>query len=148
MRLPTDEVRHAGRDRLLGQKIMRPARGGASDQHDEAYPEKGRAILLEHALGARRPQQVDEGADIAEHRDLDQRDDEADCHQAGEEGPDLAAEAPVEAQEVRRRHALVMGPERVDPGFEEAEHGLFPMDVTAHTVETVLAKAPASCRGP
>ena len=39
----------------------------------------------------RRAQDVDDRADEAQDGDFDQRDDEADRHESGEEGPDLAA---------------------------------------------------------
>ena len=123
MCLPAHEIGQRRRDRLLVQQVVQDMRDRRRDGDDERHPEEGRAIVDEDLFGRCRLQEIDDRADVSHHRDLDERDDEADDHQRDEPGPDLPAVAPVEGDERRRRHAVVMRAERVDERFESAEHG-------------------------
>ena len=90
---------------------------------EERHGEKLAAVDLKHLVWARRTQHVDERADEAQDRDLDQRDDQADRHQRDEKRPNLSAIASIVADEARRRHAFIVLAKRVEAGFKETEHG-------------------------
>jgi hypothetical protein len=102
---------------------MGEARQRATDEDQERHGQELEPMSCEQLVRGRRAQDVDDRADEAQDGDLDQRDDEADRHEGGEEGPDLPAIAPVIADEARRRRARVVVAKRVDAGFKETEHG-------------------------
>ena len=122
MRLPADEVGHPRSDRLLREEIMREVGERTADENQQPHGQEFAAVFAEQSVRARRAQRVDEGADEAQDRHFDQRDDQADRHQCDEERPDLPAIAPVIAEQARGRHAFVVLAKRIDAGFEEAEH--------------------------
>ncbi len=123
VRLPAHQVGEGRRQRLLHQKVVQDGRDRARHHHDERHPGEGPAIVVKHVRRRRRLQHVDDLADIAEDRHLDQRHDEADRQKRGQSRPHLAGVEPVEAAQGRRRHVDRRRPEGVDDGLEESEHG-------------------------
>ena len=78
VRLPAHEVGERRRQRLLDQKVVDDRRDRPADDHDRRHPGERPAIVGKDALRRRRLQHVDDRADIAEDRHLDQRDHQAD----------------------------------------------------------------------
>ena len=78
VRLPADEVGERRRQRLLDQKVVDDGRDRPGDDHDRRHPREGPAVVGEDAVGRRRLQHVDDRADVAKNRHLDQRDHQAD----------------------------------------------------------------------
>ena len=123
MRLPTDEVGHAGRDGLLCDQIVREARERSSHEHEQRHRQELIAVASEEFVARRVSEHIDQRADEAKHRDFDQRHREPDNHQRDEKRPDLPAKARVIADQRRRGRRLVMRAKRIDAGLEEPEHG-------------------------
>ena len=98
MRLPADEIGEGRRQRLLDEEVVEDGRDRPRDDDDEGHPGEGPAVVGEHRRRARRLEQVDDRADVAEDRHLDQRHDEADRHQREQHRPHLARVVPVEAE--------------------------------------------------
>ena len=84
MRLPADEIGHSRRDRLLDDEVVGEARHRTADEDQQRHRQELAAVVVKHLIGAGRTQEIDERADEAQDRDLDQRNDEADRHQCGE----------------------------------------------------------------
>ena len=122
--LPADEIGQSRGNRLLDDEIVREARHRPADEDQERHRQKLTAVILQDGFRPRRSQDIHEFADEAQDGDFDQRNDEADRHHGREERPDLAAIAPIIADEARGRRAWVVVAKRVDRGLEQMEHEL------------------------
>ena len=131
VRLPTDEIGHAGRDRLLDEQVVRELRQRPQHEDHKTHEQKQPPIVLKQARRGRLAQKVDDLADKSQNRDLDQRGDQPAHHQRGEKRPGLPTIAPVVAEERSRRLRLVMGAENVNQRFEFAKHCLENLDSLA-----------------
>ncbi|MNN17863.1 hypothetical protein D3C81_1310600 [compost metagenome] len=122
--LPTDQVGHARVDRLVHQQVVQGVEQRTQDQRDGRHPGQFAAMQAEEVGGGSALREIDDAAEVAEQRHLDQRDDQADQQQGEERRPDLAQVVGIETHHLGGRHAVGRGAERVDQSFETTEeHG-------------------------
>jgi len=122
--LPADQAGHAGVDGLVHQQVVQAEEQRPQQQDHDQHPGQLALVLTEEidvgcALG-----QVDDAAEVAEHRYLDQRGEQADHQQRQEAGPDLAQVIQVERPHGARRRLGGCFAEDVDQLLETTvQHG-------------------------
>ncbi len=98
--LPADQVGHAGVDALVHQHVVQGVEQRAQDQRHHRHPDQFVGVHAEELRAGRALGEIDDAAEVAEQRHLDQRHDQADHQQGEEHRPDLA-----QIIEVKRPHS-------------------------------------------
>ncbi|ESW40820.1 hypothetical protein O164_04005 [Pseudomonas taiwanensis SJ9] len=124
MVLPADQAGHAGVDGLVHQQVVQAEEYRAQQQDHHQHPDQFAAVFAEETGIGRALCQVDDAAEVAEHRHLDQRGEQA-HHQQGEKArPHLAQVVQVERPHLARWRLAGRVAEDVDQLLETAvQHG-------------------------
>ncbi|MNL16994.1 hypothetical protein D3C87_1380630 [compost metagenome] len=124
--LPADHAGHAGAQGLVHQQIMQADKYGAQHQRNHHHPGQFEGVILEQTDVRRALGQVDDAAQVAEQRHLDQSPNQADDQQGGEARPDLFEVISVERENPVRRRRRRCFTENIDQFFKAAiKHWLF-----------------------
>ncbi|MNT15937.1 hypothetical protein D3C72_1510170 [compost metagenome] len=125
--LPADQVGQAGVDDLVHKDVVQAEEDRAQQQRHHGHPQQLVAMPAEELRAWRGLCHVDQAAEEAEQRHLDQRADQAHQQQQREHAPHFTQVPGIEAQDLARRLAVGHVSEGVDQSFQATQHGRVPV---------------------
>ena len=122
VRLPARAHGEARDQSLVDDRLVEELQRRQHEQHDGAHDEEERPVRLPErgAIGLRQP--IDEIAEEAEQRHLDQRDRRRQRRRQADQRPEGPRVVEDESPKARRRHRGLLGGEGFDAVFQPAKH--------------------------
>ncbi len=147
MVLPADQVGEAGRERLVGDEILREDRERAQEQQHAGHQDELRHRLAQQFVRLVRADQRDDAAEEERDGGVEQRDREPGREQAEDEAARLAHVMPVEARQAFRRRAWRHRAGGLQQALEDPEQHRAAMDPRGAGGQTKLLSVRAGMSG-